>query len=72
MSLALRIALASALFGLVVAGGVAALGYLALTQQLDERSASELLGRRDLLAHLWQKSPAKVRSHRTATASKTF
>jgi two-component system heavy metal sensor histidine kinase CusS len=57
MSLALRIALASALFGLVIAGGAVVLGYLALAQQLEERSAAELLGKRDLLAHLLSEVP---------------
>jgi two-component system heavy metal sensor histidine kinase CusS len=60
MSLALRIALASALFGLVVAGGAVVLGYLALTQQLEERSAAELLGKRDLLAHLLSEVPSQA------------
>jgi two-component system heavy metal sensor histidine kinase CusS len=57
MSLALRIALASALFGLVVTSGAVAVGYLGLTQQLEERSAVELLGKRDLLAHLLSEVP---------------
>lgn len=55
--MALRIALASALFGLAVAGGAVVLGYLALTQQLEERSAAEILGKRDLLAHLLSEVP---------------
>ena len=42
LSLALRIALASALFGLVVAGGSIAVGYWSLLRQLDERSAQEI------------------------------
>ena len=52
VSLALRIALASALFGLVVAGGAIAVGYWALSRQLDERSAEEIAGRRQLLEHI--------------------
>lgn len=52
LSLALRIALASALFGLVVAGGAVAVGYWALLRQLDERSAQEIAGRRELLEHI--------------------
>lgn len=52
LSLALRIALASALFGLVVAGGAVAVGYWALLRQLDERSAQEVAGRRELLEHI--------------------
>lgn len=49
LSLALRVALASVLFGLVVAGGAVAVGYWALSRQLDERSAAEIAGRRQLL-----------------------
>ena len=52
LSLALRIALASALFGLVVAGGAVATGYWSLLHQLDERSAQEIAGRRELLEHI--------------------
>ena len=52
VSLALRVALASALFGLVVAGGAVAVGYWALSRQLDERSAAEIAGRRQLLEHI--------------------
>lgn len=52
LSLALRIALASALFGLVVAGGAVAVGYWALMRQLDERAAQEIAGRRELLEHI--------------------
>ena len=48
-SLALRIALASALFGLVVAGGAIVVGYVALSQQLEARLSAELQGKRDLL-----------------------
>lgn len=52
VSLALRIALASALFGLVVAGGAIAVGYWSLLRQLDERSAQEIAGRREQLEHI--------------------
>lgn len=58
-SLAVRIALASALFGLVVAGGAVAVGYWALSQQLDARSADEMRGRRDLLQHLLAAVPSR-------------
>lgn len=57
-SLALRIALASALFGLVVAGGAVAVGIWSLSQQLDERSAAELRGRRELLEHILATVPS--------------
>jgi len=57
-SLALRIALASALFGLIVAGGVVVVGFWALGQQLDARSATELHGKRDLLTHVLSEIPA--------------
>lgn len=60
-SLALRIALASALFGLVVASGAIAVGYLALSNQLDARSAAEMRGKRDLLLHLLSEVPAPIR-----------
>jgi two-component system, OmpR family, heavy metal sensor histidine kinase CusS len=57
-SLALRIALASGLFGLVVAIGAIAVGVWTLSQQLDERAAIELQGRRDLLVHLLATVPS--------------
>jgi two-component system, OmpR family, heavy metal sensor histidine kinase CusS len=57
-SLALRIALASGLFGLVVAIGAVAVGVWTLSQQLDERAAIELQGRRDLLVHLLSTVPS--------------
>lgn len=49
MSLALRIALATSLFGLVVIGCGGLLGYWALSHQLDQRMAAELHGKRNLL-----------------------
>lgn len=57
-SLALRTALASALFGLVVACGAIVVGFWALSQQLDARSATELQGKRDLLLHLLSEIPS--------------
>lgn len=54
----MRTALASALFGLgiVSAGGI--LGYWALSQKLDERSITELLGKRDLVTHVLSELPS--------------
>ncbi|WP_332774589.1 heavy metal sensor histidine kinase [Polaromonas sp.] len=57
-SLALRTAFASALFGLVVACGAIVVGFWALSQQLDARSATELQGKRDLLLHLLSEVPS--------------
>jgi two-component system heavy metal sensor histidine kinase CusS len=57
-SLALRIALASALFGLIVAAGAIAVGFWTLSQQLDERSAAEMQGRRELLVHIVSDLPS--------------
>jgi two-component system, OmpR family, heavy metal sensor histidine kinase CusS len=57
-SLALRVALASALFGLLVAGGAILAGYWALSQQLDQRSAAELRGRHELLVHILSTVPS--------------
>ena len=57
-SLALRIALASTLFGLVVAAGAIVVGYWALSQQLDARSAAEMQGRRELLVHILSELPS--------------
>lgn len=57
-SLALRIALASALFGLVVTGGAIVGSIWSLSRQLDERSADEIRGRRELLAHILSKVPS--------------
>lgn len=51
-SLALRVALASVLFGVVVAGGTVAVGVWNLSHQLDERASLEMQGRRELLVHL--------------------
>lgn len=51
-SLAARIALASAFFGLLITGGAIVIGFYALTHQLDARSVTELLGKRDLVLHV--------------------
>ena len=60
-SLASRIALASALFGLIVVGGAIVVGYLALSQQLDARSAAELRGKKDLALHVLSEIPSPAR-----------
>jgi two-component system heavy metal sensor histidine kinase CusS len=51
-SLAVRLAIASALFGLVVAVGAVLVGFWTLLQQLDERAALQVQGRRELLVHI--------------------
>lgn len=58
-SLALRIAAASALFGLVVACGVTAAVFWTLSQQLLHRSSVELLQKQELLGHIVKKIPSK-------------
>jgi two-component system, OmpR family, heavy metal sensor histidine kinase CusS len=57
-SLALRIALASALFGLMVAAGAIGVGFWTLSRQLDERSAAEMRGRSELLVHILSDLPS--------------
>ena len=57
-SLALRIAVASAIFGLVVAGGAIFVGFWTLSHQLDERAALEMRGREDLLVHILSTIPS--------------
>lgn len=57
-SLAMRIAMASVLFGVVVAAGTVAVGLRNLSKQLDERAAVEMQGRRELLVHLLSKVPS--------------
>ena len=57
-SLAARIALASAFFGLLMTGGAVLVGYYALAHQLDTRSAAELQGKRDLLVHVLSEIPS--------------
>ena len=56
-SLATRLAVASSLFGLVIAGGAILLGYWTLSGQLDRRTAAELDGKVLLLAHLISEMP---------------
>lgn len=51
-SLAARIALASALFGFLVTVAAILIGFYALSHQLDTRTETELLGKRDLLIHV--------------------
>lgn len=57
-SLAARIALTSAFFGLIITGGAIVVGFYALSQQLDARSAEELKGKRDLLLHVLSEMPS--------------
>ncbi|MFC6282322.1 MULTISPECIES: heavy metal sensor histidine kinase [Polaromonas] len=57
-SLASHIAVASAFFGLIVAGGATTVAFWALTQQLDARSLAELEGKRDVLGHLLSEIPS--------------
>ncbi|NUZ08438.1 heavy metal sensor histidine kinase [Piscinibacter koreensis] len=52
VSLALRVAAASALFGLFTVGLVAAGGYWVLSRELEQRELVELEGKRDLVQHL--------------------
>lgn len=56
-SLALRIALASVLFGMLLAGGTVAVGLWNLSHQLDERAVVEMQGRRELLVNILQTIP---------------
>jgi two-component system heavy metal sensor histidine kinase CusS len=57
-SLALRTAVSSALFGLVIAVGAILVGYAALSFQLDARSLNELQGKRDFLSHKLSEIPS--------------
>jgi two-component system heavy metal sensor histidine kinase CusS len=57
-SLTMRIALASVLFGVIVAAGTVAVGYWNLAKQLDERAVTEMHGRRELLVHLLSTTPS--------------
>lgn len=52
LSMAVRIALATTLFGLVLIVVGLAVGYWSLSRQLDARSAAEMNGRRELVEHL--------------------
>lgn len=56
-SLATHIALASALFGIVIAGGAVVVAFWALMHQLDARSSAELVSKRELLSHLLAEIP---------------
>ncbi|MBG6073804.1 MULTISPECIES: heavy metal sensor histidine kinase [unclassified Polaromonas] len=57
-SLAMWIAMASALFGLILTGGAIVTGFYALSQQLDARAAQEIKGKRDLLLHVLSEMPS--------------
>ncbi|MDP1953539.1 MAG: hypothetical protein Q8K71_03595, partial [Polaromonas sp.] len=57
-SLAASIALASAFFGFLVTGTAIVIGFYALSHQLDARSETELLGKRDLLVHVLSEIPS--------------
>lgn len=57
LSLALRIALSGALFGLIIVGAGSGVGYWALSRQLEARSTAELLGKRDLVVHVLSELP---------------
>lgn len=58
LSLALRLSLASALFGLLIAGSAIVVGYNALDQQLRARSVAELRGKQDLVVHVLSEIPS--------------
>lgn len=58
LSLAARIAVASTLFGLAIVGAGVAVGYWALSRQLEARSVDELAGKRDLVVHLLSEIPS--------------
>jgi hypothetical protein len=47
---------ASAVFGLLVAGGAVVVGFWTLSRQLDERADMEMKGRKELLAHVARSS----------------
>lgn len=57
-SLAVRIALASAFFGLLLTAGATVTGFYVLSQQLETRAAEELKGKRDLLLHVLSEMPS--------------
>lgn len=57
-SLAASIALASAIFGFLVTGAAIVIGFYALSYQLNARSETELLGKRDLLIHVLSEIPS--------------
>lgn len=57
-SLAFRVALASALFGLFIVVTAMGLGYWSLSRQLNVRAESELLGKREIVVHLISEMPS--------------
>ncbi len=57
-SLATHIALASAVFGVLIAGGAVIIAFLALMHQLNARSSAELISKRELLIHLLAEVPS--------------
>ena len=57
LTLAARIATASAAMGLALMGGAVGVGWWALSRQLDQRSVVELYGKRDLLLHVLSEVP---------------
>ena len=57
LTLAARTALTSAAFGLILVAGAIAVGWWALSRQLDDRSAAELHGRREMLVHVLSEVP---------------
>lgn len=59
-SLASRIALTSALFGLALAAAGLLVGYWALSAQLHSRSVGELQGKRELVRHILSEIPDKA------------
>lgn len=56
-SLATRIAVASAVFGLALSVGAIAIGWWSLSLQLEQRSELELHGKRELLLHILSEMP---------------
>jgi two-component system heavy metal sensor histidine kinase CusS len=60
LSLALRTALASALFGLAIAAAAAAMGYVVLSRQLQNRSGALLHGRAELIVHIVSELPSRA------------
>lgn len=59
-SLAARLAAVSALFGLAVAAGAILVGVWTLLQQLDQRAAVQVQGRRELLVHVLATLPSRA------------
>ena len=69
-SLASHIAVASAFFGLIVAGGATTVAFWALTQQLDARTLAELEGKRDIVGHLLSEIPMQRRVEKNNRCTK--